>query len=188
MHLLISLISVVLFSTGPMLAAPPPAAGDTLVVASVAEAHTLHLSNGERVRLIGVDVPPRTYGPDLEQWALRTSQEPAALRARAEAAHSFAVEAAAGAAVELAYDSAYRSRDHRTPDGALLAYVYLRAEDDGPRVLLNEHLLAHGFALAQRGDYQEAAAFIAAETRAREEGNGFWNVEGSTGQRRRPPR
>ncbi len=188
MHLLISLISVVLFSAGNGLAAPPPAAGDTLVVASVAEAHTLHLSNGERVRLIGVDVPPRTYGPDLEQWALRTSQEPAALRARAEAAHTFTVEAAEGSAVELAYDSAYRSRDHRTPDGALLAYVYLRAEEDGPRVLLNEHLLAQGFALAQRGNYQEAAAFIEAETYAREEGNGFWNVDGGTGQRSRPPR
>jgi len=78
MHPLILLISVALFSAGDVLPAPPPVADDTLVVASVAEAHTLHLSNGERVRLIGVDVPPRTYGPDLEQWALRTSQEPAA--------------------------------------------------------------------------------------------------------------
>jgi len=66
--------------------------------------------------------------------------------------------------------------------------VYLLAEEDGPRVLLNEHLLAHGVALAQRGDYQQAAAFIEAETRAREEGNGVWNVDGTTGQRSRPPR
>lgn len=188
MHLFISLISVVLFSAGGLHPTPPPAASDTLVVASVAEAHTLHLSNGERVRLIGVDVPPRTYGPDLERWALRTSQEPAALRARAEAAHAFAVEAAEGAAVELAYDPAYRTRDHRTPDGALLAYVYLIAEDSGQHMLLSEHLLAHGFAQAQRGDYQKADAFLEAEAHAREEGNGFWNVHGSTGQRSRPPR
>jgi len=188
MHLFILLISVALFSGGDVPPRSLSAADDTLVVASVAEAHTLHLSDGERVRLIGVDVPPRTYGPDLERWALRTSQEPAALRARAEAAHAFVVDTAEGATVELAYDPAYRAHDHRTPDGALLAYVYFIAEDSGDRVFLNEHLLTQGFAQAQRGDYQEADAFIAAETRARGEGRGFWTVDGSTGQRSRPPR
>lgn len=187
MPLLISLISAVLLSPGALLP-PPPTAPDTLVVTSVAEAHTLQLSDGERVRLIGVDVPPRTYGPDLERWALRTSQEPAALRAQGEAAHAFAVDAAEGVAVELATDPAYRSRDHRTPNGALLAYVYLLADDSGARVLLNEHLLAHGVARAQRGEYQEAAAFAQAEASARDEGNGLWNTDGNTGQRSRPPR
>jgi|GEM_PF-2312326 len=164
------------------------AMADTLTVASVPAAHTLHLSDGTRVRLIGVDVPPLTYGPEMERWALRTSLDPSVLRSRARSAQAYAADVAEGQPVRLVQDRAFRDENHRTPDGALLAYVIILDDEGNDELMLNAHLLERGFGQARRDEYQEAEAFVRAEEKARDEGRGFWSREGTPQRQARPPR
>ncbi len=159
-----------------------------LTVETVLEGNKLVLSDGERIQLIGVDLPPRTYGENLERWAMRTSQEPSVLRARAQASYEYVQELAEDAPVRLELDRSYEQQDNRTPDGALLAYVYILDEDGADLFMLNERIVRDGFAQASPGEYLEVASFRRLEEQAREAGRGFW--EGASQPRRdaRPPR
>nr|MBO2479888.1 nuclease [Bacillota bacterium] len=132
------------------------AAGDWYIVERVVDGDTFVLTNGERVRMIGVDTPetvkpgtePEMYGQEASEYTKKMLE---------------------GKRVRLEWDVAERDRY-----GRLLAYVYL---EDG--TFFNEHLLLEGYArvMTVPPNVKYAERFLAAERSAREAGRGLWGLD-----------
>ena len=143
--------------TRPQEAPPPlPAGSSEFVVKRVVDGDTLLLTNGNRVRLIGVDTP-ETKHPDLpvQPFGPEASEY---TRNRVE-----------GKRVRLEFD---KEREDR--HGRILAYVYI---DDA---LLNEELILGGFGRAiTHFPFSPAKKrlFRQAEQDAKREQRGIWSVE-----------
>lgn len=146
-------------TSGPATTAAAAAvpSGDTTTVERVVDGDTIVVSDGERVRFIGVDTP-ETKDPR-------------------KAVQCFGKEAAAhtadllppGTAVRLVYDVERRDRYRRT-----LAYVY--RESDG--LFVNADLVASGYAqiLTIPPNVAHADDFRALQTEARDAGRGLWSA------------
>ena len=95
-------------------------AENTYTVAKVIDGDTLKLSNGERVRLIGIDTPESRDNPKLRRDAERTGQDRQAIIAMGKRATEFTKKLVEGKQVRLEFDVQQRDKY-----GRLLAYVYL---------------------------------------------------------------
>jgi micrococcal nuclease len=136
------------------IAALPPRPTETALVARAVDGDTLALTDGRKVRLIGVDTPE-----------LHHPKKP--VQAFAAAAQAFTAQAVAGQIVRLVFEKA-RPFDRY---GRLLAYVY--REPDG--YFLNEALIAGGYAHVEaRWPFQHLERFRKAEREARAAGRGLW--------------
>jgi micrococcal nuclease len=121
-------------------------------VTRVIDGDTLLLSNGERVRLIGVDTPELHHPLKPVQYF-------------AEEAFQFTRTMAEGKEVRLEYD--WRRRDRY---GRLLAYVYL---EDG--TFLNAEIIRQGYGFAfTKYPFRYMAQFRQYQREARENGRGLW--------------
>jgi micrococcal nuclease len=128
-------------------------AAESYRVQRVVDGDTLLLTDGTRVRLLGVDTP-ETKHPTLPPEPLGVE------------ASEFTRQHVEGRAVTLQFDRERRDRYHR-----VLAYVYL---DDW---MLNEELIRAGFSRAEtRFPYSSAMKrrFRAAEKEARDNNRGLW--------------
>ena len=125
-------------------------------VARVIDGDTLLLSNGERVRLIGVDTP-ELYHPlkPVQYFAKEASQ--------------FTRRMAEGKSVRLEYDCRRRDRY-----GRLLAYVYL---EDG--TFLNAEIIKQGYGFAfTKYPFKYLDDFRQYENEARRNERGLWKHKG----------
>ena len=121
-------------------------------VARVIDGDTLLLSNGERVRLIGVDTPELHHPLKPVQYFAREASE-------------FTREMTEGKQVRLEYD--WQNRDRY---GRLLAYVYLQ---DG--TFLNAEIIRQGYGFAYtKYPFRYREEFRQYEREARENGRGLW--------------
>ena len=121
-------------------------------IARVIDGDTLLLSNGERVRLIGVDTP-ELYHPlkPVQYFAKEASQ--------------FTRRMAEGKSVRLEYDCRRRDRY-----GRLLAYVYL---EDG--TFLNAEIIKQGYGFAfTKYPFKYLDEFRQYEIEARQNKRGLW--------------
>ena len=128
------------------------ASSPVVQVARVIDGDTLLLSNGERVRLIGVDTPELHHPLKPVQYFAREASE-------------FTREMAEGKRARLEYD--WQNRDRY---GRLLAYVYL---EDG--TFLNAEIIRQGYGFAYtKYPFRYREEFRQYEREARENGRGLW--------------
>lgn len=133
---------------------PEPAAGaGTLSVERAVDGDTVVMSDGTRVRYIGVDTPE-----------LHHPRKP--VEAYAKEAWEFNRSLVEGKPVRLEYDLDKHDRYHR-----LLAYVYL---EDG--TFVNAELVKQGYAhvYTKPPNVRHAKEFLALQKEAREAGRGLW--------------
>ena len=127
-------------------------AGDLAIVKRAVDGDTLLLTNGERVRLIGVDTPETKHPKKPVE---RFGKE----------AYLFTKKMVEGKEVRLEYDWPRRDKYKR-----LLAYVYLM---DG--TFLNAEIVKQGYGFAYtRFPFKYLEEFRRYEREARENGKGLW--------------
>lgn len=152
----VALIGAIAVFLGNRHAPRPP---ETAVVARTVDGDTLEMSDGRKVRLLGVDTPE-----------LHHRKKP--VQAYALAARDFTDAAVTGKSVRLVFEK-WNPTDKY---GRLLAYVF--REPDG--MLLNRELLTAGFAHVEvRWPFARMDEFRAAERKARKEGRGLWATPAS---------
>ena len=123
------------------------------VVTRVVDGDTVVLSDGERVRYIGIDTPELHHPKKPVQYYAREAME-------------FNRRLVEGKRVKLEFDVERRDKYHR-----LLAYVYL---EDG--TFVNAELMRQGYAqlLTFPPNVKHVDLFIQLQREAREAGRGLW--------------
>jgi micrococcal nuclease len=130
-------------------------AADPLTVTRVIDGDTLKLSNGEKIRLIGVDTPELHHPSKPVQYF-------------AEEAYQFVKKLIEGQEVRLEYDWEKKDKYGRT-----LAYVY--RSSDG--LFLNAEIVKQGYGFAYtRFPFKKLDEFRKLEQEAREKQLGLWKV------------
>jgi len=124
------------------------------------------LSNGSRVRLIGIDTPECHYSRKLLRDSRRNGKDIATITKLGSRAREFTKSLCLGKAVSLEYDVERRDRY-----GGTLAYLYL---DDGRFV--NAEIVKAGYAqpMTVPPNVKHADLFLNLEREARREGRGLW--------------
>jgi micrococcal nuclease len=172
---------------------PRSAAGGELFVKRVVDGDTLLLSDGRRVRLIGVDTPEVHESKKLRRDAARTKRDIRTIRELGMRASAFVKRLVEGRGVELEYDPVNRQNDHKDKYGRTLAYVYFTCDDLPPeyreylektgktakrppvRLMLNRVLLQSGYAnVYTRFPFKEQESFRRFEREARLAETGLW--------------
>jgi endonuclease YncB( thermonuclease family) len=129
---------------------------DLFICEKVIDGDTIRLSNGEKVRLIGVDTP-EFYHP-LKPIEFYTKE-----------ATAFTKKLVEGKKVRLEYDN-----EKRDKYGRLLAYVYL---EDG--TFLNAEIIKQGYGFAYtKYPFKYLEQFKEYEKQAREKELGLWKGKG----------
>jgi len=108
-----------------------------IAVTHVYDGDTIKLTNGEKVRLIGIDTPESSQNKKLFRDAARSGQDIKKILAMGHAAAEYTRALLNGRRVRLEFDI-----EKRDKYGRLLAYVY-RA-DDG--LFINEDIIGNGYA------------------------------------------
>ena len=141
-------------------------ASDTFTVSKVIDGDTIQLSNGERVRLVGLDTPESSGNPKLRRDSKRTGQDVKAIIEMGKKATEFTKQLVEGRQVRLEFDVQQRDKYAR-----LLAYVYLQ---DG--TFVNAQILKAGYAqvmtMPPNVKYQDL--FLNLQQEAREQRRGLW--------------
>jgi micrococcal nuclease len=137
-------------------------------VQRVIDGDTFKLSNGERVRLIGVDTPETKLNDKLKRDARRTNQDAQTIIAMGRQSKDFSKKLLEGKRVRLEFDAQRRDRY-----GRMLAYVYLK---DG--TFVNAELLKQGYAqlMTVPPNVKHKDLFVRMQREARENQRGLWRV------------
>jgi endonuclease YncB( thermonuclease family)/membrane-bound metal-dependent hydrolase YbcI (DUF457 family) len=170
--------------------------GSTHTVSRVIDGDTLELTNGERVRLIGVDCPEFKDQVRNRRNAERLGIDPEHYTSYAQKAKDY-LRRIEGGAVKLEYDEINESVSHRDKYGRILAYVYAYAfakvrdgfvpdgvsekwSDDQRKgnvlKLMNAKLIAFGYGFTyRRFDFKHKDKFLKLEAEAKESKRGIWD-------------
>ena len=137
-------------------------------VARAVDGDTLKLSDGRRVRLIGVDTPELHYSEKLLRDSRRTHKDIEAIQALGKRAADFTKQLCEGKTVKIELD--VRRYDKY---GRLLAYIYL---EDG--TFVNAKIIEEGYAQVMTipPDVKYADYFLKLQREARENHKGLWAV------------
>ena len=139
-------------------------------VKRVVDGDTLLLTNGDRVRLIGVDTPEVHPSKKLYRDAERTGRDIKTIIAMGKKASAFTKSLVNKNEVRLEYDQANAQIGHRDKYGRVLAYVYL---NDG--TLVNAEIIKQGYGFAYtRFPFKHMEEFRRYEREARENKRGLW--------------
>ncbi|MBW1999262.1 MAG: thermonuclease family protein [Deltaproteobacteria bacterium] len=139
-------------------------------VKRVVDGDTLLLTNGDRVRLIGVDTPEVHRSKKLYRDAKRTGRDVETIIALGKKASAFTRSIVDKKEIRLEYDQANAHIRHRDRYGRLLAYVYLK---DG--TFLNAEIIKQGYGFAYtRFPFRYMEDFRRYEREARENRRGLW--------------
>ena len=140
---------------------------ETVFVARAVDGDTLKLSDGRRVRLIGVDTPELHYSDKLLRDSKRTRKDIKAIQAMGERAADFTKRLCEGKAVRI--ESDVRKSDKY---GRLLAYLYL---EDG--TFINAKILEEGYGQVMTipPNVKYADYFLKLQRQARESRKGLWD-------------
>ena len=177
-------------------------AQEVYTVQRVVDGDTLKLSNGERVRLIGVDAPESSNNPKLRRDVKRTGQVANEIIGMGKRAKKFTQNLIKGKTVRLEFDVQQRDKY-----GRLLAYVYIPMrpltrfeklniqdgdfmhdyasmrvpaksfeEKNAEPTMLNAYLVENGFAQVMTipPNVKYADLFLKLQREARENGRGLW--------------
>ena len=137
----------------------------------VSDGDTLVLSDGRKVRLIGVDTPELSDAARNRQNARRNGLDEKTVNTFARSAKAFTEELIEGKQVRLEYDWQRFDKYGRT-----LAYVY--REEDG--LLLNAEIIRQGYGFSYLFfPFKRSVEFQKLAEEARIEGRGLWHNEDS---------
>jgi micrococcal nuclease len=151
------------------------AASEVYQVADVIDGDTFRLSNGEKVRLIGIDAPESHYSYKLIRDVEEQGADAETIRALGALSARYLESIAAGRDVVLAFDQANSATGHRDRFGRLLAYVSLSDASGAPLVCINDMLLDAGYAnVYSRYPFDRVDWYRSAEAAAREAQRGLW--------------
>ncbi len=145
----------------------PAATSDQFFYVSKAiDGDTLRLSNGEHVRLIGIDTPESRYNDKLVRDSQRSRKDTDTILKMGRQASGFTRRLVEGKRVRLVFDVQKYDKY-----GRLLAYVYL---EDG--TFVNSRIIEEGYAqvMTIAPNVKYAQMFLKLERQAREKANGLW--------------
>ena len=153
-----------------LLSAPSHSQDKFYRVKRVVDGDTLLLTNGKRVRLIGVDTPEVHESKKLYRDAERTGRDIKTIKALGRKASAFTKSLVDRKEIRLEYDQANAHIGHRDKYGRILAYVYLK---DG--TLVNAEIIRQGYGFAYtRFPFGYMEEFRRYEREARQNGRGLW--------------
>lgn len=135
-----------------------------LAVTRAVDGDTLQLSNGEKVRLIGIDTPESSNNSKIRRDAKRTGRDAKEIIRMGKDSAAFTRDLVQGKNVMLEFD--VRQRDKY---GRLLAYVFL---EDG--TFVNAEIIKAGYAqtmtIPPNVKYQELLSKLQKEARGQKKG------------------
>lgn len=142
-------------------------ASDAVSIVRVVDGDTLKLSDGTRVRLIGVDTPEVYYSDKLLRDSKRSRKDIKAIQELGRKASAFTKELCLGKKVRIELDVVKRDKYKR-----LLAYVYL---EDG--TFLNAKIIEEGYGeiMTIPPNVKYADYFLKLQKEARENKRGLWS-------------
>lgn len=145
------------------------AGNEYVYVSRVVDGDTLHLSGGQRVRLIGIDTPELHHSAKLERDARKSHMNVRQIQAMGAKASAFTKALCEGKKVRLEYDVEKRDKYRR-----ILAYVYL---EDG--TFVNAKIVEEGYAqiMTIPPNVKYAELFLKLEREAREKRKGLWGEQ-----------
>lgn len=179
---------------GLWLFAVSASAADPLVVSRVVDGDTLLLSDGRRVRLIGVDTPEVHPSAKLNRDAGGSKRRAEAIRELGRRSSKFVTALVEGKMVTLRFDDGNRANGHRDRYGRTLAYIHfepspcdeleLWVADDACDAdayetgFLNAVIIEAGYASAYtRFPFRHLEEFRRLEAEARRNNRGLWRPE-----------
>lgn len=158
-------------------------------VTKAIDGDTMELSNGERVRLIGIDTPESADNPKLRRDTKKTGQDRSEIIKMGIEAAEFTRSLVEGKQVRLEYDVQRKDKY-----GRILAYVWYQDESKSlgqpvpgltqpwikrsVEVMLNEKIILEGYAspMTIPPDVKYAELFQKLYREAREAKRGLWRV------------
>lgn len=145
---------------------------DFLVIEKVIDGDTFKLSNGEKVRLLGIDTPEKYQSNKLESDSKKSGRDKKTLQKLGELASDYVKGFAEGKRVYLETEPNHEDRDKY---GRLLRYVYL---EDG--TMVNKKIISDGYAYVyDKFPLSKLDEFRQAYREARENRRGLWgDIEG----------
>lgn len=161
----------------------------SLTVVRIIDGDTVQLSNGEKVRLIGVDASESKNDAKLLREGKRTGEAAQAIVAEAMKVQEFAGKRVEGRRVRLEYDLLQKDDSGKT-----LAYVYVMTEHprtayvhwvegiysvrekESHEIFLNATLIRSGFAKAVSTppNVKQTDLFLRLQKEARDKKRGVW--------------
>lgn len=148
-------------------------AGDYYFVNRVVDGDTVVLSNGEKVRLIGIDTPEVYESGKLHSDAERTGKDIKTIQALGKKASEYTKKRLDGKQVRIEFDQNNEYIRHKDKYGRLLAYIYL---PDG--TFFNAEIIRDGYANAYtKFPFKYMDEFRKLEKEARENKRGLWADE-----------
>lgn len=145
----------------------PDSDGEYLIVIRVVDGDTFKMSNGEKVRLLGIDTPEKYESDKLDRESDRTGRDKQTLIKLGEASSEYVRELVEGKKIKLVKENNYENKDKY---GRQLRYVYL---EDG--TLLNAKIIEDGYAnVYNAANISKIDEFRKLERDARENKRGLW--------------
>ncbi|MBL8006823.1 MAG: thermonuclease family protein [Ignavibacteria bacterium] len=138
-----------------------------LIVLRVIDGDTFKMSDGEKVRLIGIDTPEKYESSKLDRESERTGRDKSVIKKLGEEATEYVRNLAEGKKVRLVREKSGYDKDKY---GRLLRYVYL---EDG--TFLNAKIIEDGYANVYNSpEVSKLNEFRELERSARENKRGLW--------------
>ena len=182
---------VLSFILAVLTAASVCSAAEPVSVAGVIDGETIQLTSGEKVRLIGIDVPASSQNVKLREDMKSTGKDAATLTAVGKNATKFLRKALKNENVVLEYDASGKDKSGRRG-----AYVYLYldpqrnvkipedwyaelipdTQERQLRVFLNATMIRTGYAQAMTPslDVKRQELFLKMQKEAQEQKKGLW--------------
>ncbi len=173
--LLIALVGAYLYFTEPVPQEPGAMSADIHTVQWVSDGDTFVLSDGRRVRLIGIDTPEKHESDKLYRDAERTGHDVRTIQRLGRQASDYAKRLVQGQRVRLQYDPANAATNNKDQHGRTLAYVHVVDTDGTPQYMVNFRMVEDGYAYAYtRFPMAFPDEFRQREREARNAHRGLW--------------
>jgi endonuclease YncB( thermonuclease family) len=159
-----------------------------LRVARIIDGDTFELSDGQVLRLIGIDTPEVHSSSKLDRDAEEAGLDRNVVQALGRASSEFARALVSDRRIELEFDQANAATNYRDRYGRTLAYVWV-LNDDGDRLyMINRRMILDGYANAYTlFPFAYMNEFRELERSARQSRRGLWSAETMTALSPFPP-